>query len=153
MIRPLSIAAALMLGSPAFAQTVPAPIAQAQAAPAELSPSPEEAAFEARSEAFGARIQTMAQEMQDAVTSAGTDMAKRSSDLDAIEARYKPDVDAFVADLQAFIENQAGALSPDEAAQMRAGVTAALPQIQGVPRTVRAQIEQGAAAAGPPAAP
>ena len=154
MIRPLCFAAALMLASPAFAQTAPAPTAPAQAAPAETPPSPEAAAFEARSDAFGARIQTMAQEMQDALTAAGADTARRASDLDAIEARYQPEVDAFIADLQAFIETQASTLSPDEAAQMRAGVMAALPQIQGVPRMVRTQIEQGAAtAATPPAAP
>lgn len=152
MIRFLSVAAALMLATPGLAQTAPAP-APAQAAPAEAPPSPEEAAFEARSEAFSGRIQTMAQEMQDAVTAAGTDTAKRSSDLDAIEARYQPEVDAFITDLQAFIETQAGALSPDQAAQMRAGVAAALPQIQGITHQVRGQIEQGAAtAAAPPAA-
>lgn len=98
MIRALVLAAALA-SAPALvlAQDAPAPAAEA-------APAPGEAELEAAAAAFGARIQTMGEEMQAAVTAAGGDAAKQDADLDAIEARYQPDVDAFLAALETFLQ-------------------------------------------------
>lgn len=148
MIRAFLLAAVVLTAGPVLAQTPPAP-AEATAPP----PSAEQLAFQTRADAFGAMIQTMAQEMQDAVTAAGPDAVKRDADLDAVEARYQPQVDEFIAALQTFVDGQAAALPADQAEGMRAGMTTALPRIRSVIPTVRAQIEQGADAPAPPPAP
>lgn len=139
MIRAFLLTAAVLAAGPAFAQTAP-PSAEVAAPP----PSAEQIAFQTRADAFGAMIQTMAQEMQDAVTVAGADTAKRDTDLDAIETRYQPQVDEFIAALQTFVDGQAAAMPADQAEGMRAGLTTAMPRIRSVISTVRAQIEQGA---------
>jgi hypothetical protein len=148
MIRAFVVAAAVMAAPlPALAQTAEAPAA-VQAAE---TTSPEEAAFEVRAEAFGQRIQTMAGEMQAAV--AAGDAAKQDADLDAIQARYQPDVDAFVADLQAFVTSQTVGKTTEEVQGMETGLAMALPQIQGITGQVRSQVEQAAATAAATAAP
>lgn len=150
MIRVLAFAAVLS-ASPAivFAQT-------AQEAPAATAPatqgaqSADEAAFEARAEAFGQTMQAMAGEMSAAITAAGGDAAKQDADLDAIEARYQADVDAFAADLTAFVERQAALAPEEERAGMTAGVAAALPEIRGIPAMVRSQVEAAAVGVAAP---
>lgn len=147
MIRALVLAAALA-SAPALV------LAQEAAAPAaEAAPAPGEAEFETAAAAFGARIQAMGEEMQAAVTAAAGDAAKQDADLDAIEARYQPDVDAFLAALETFVQQQAAAAPEGERAEMTAGLTAAGPQIRAVPAQVRAQIEAAAAAPAPAAPP
>lgn len=142
MIRVLFLAAALATASPVFAQTAPAPAERPDAA------SAAEAEFEAKAEAFEERLQTMQDEMQAAVTEHGADAAGRDAALDAIQARYQPDVDAFATDLEAFVNTQAAGLPEAQAAEMRSGIAAALPSIRSIPQQARtAVVAAGAAAA------
>lgn len=149
MIRASVLAAALATAPTlVLAQEAAAPAAEAPGAPA-----PGEAEFQAAAMAFGARIQAMGEEMQAAVTAAGGDAAKQDADLDAIEARYQPDIDAFIAALEGFVQQQAASSPESERAEMLAELAEAGPQIRAVPGQVRAQIEAAATAPAAPAAP
>ncbi|OGN51648.1 MAG: hypothetical protein A2352_01655 [Caulobacterales bacterium RIFOXYB1_FULL_67_16] len=115
-------------------------VATAQTPPSAPTPrSPEEAALQARAEAFGKSMETMSTEMQAAA--AQTDKAKAKADLDALQARYQPEVDAFAAEIQTFAAAQGA--PADE-------VAAGIEEIKSIPAMVRAEIE---AAATAPAAP
>lgn len=140
MIRALVLAAALAAAAPSVV------LAQDAAAPAAAAPSPGEAEFQAAAVAFSTRIQAMAEEMQAAVTAAAGDATKQDADLDAIEARYQTDVDAFVTALETFVQQQATIVPESERAEMLSGLEEARPQVRAVPQQVRAQIEAGAAA-------
>lgn len=148
LLAPMTaIAAALTFAAPAFAQTAPAPAPQA-AAPAddEDATSPEEAAFEARADAFGEHMQAMMQEMQAAVAADSADAAKKKADLDAIQAKYQPEVDAFVTALQGFAGKEIAAAPEDKKAEMQAKLDQGLPQLRNLPAMMRAQLEGAAAA-------
>lgn len=145
-MRSIVFAAALMVASPALAQ-------EAAASPAASDSAVAEAAFEARAEAFEGRIRQMGEEMGTAIANAGPDLAKRDADLDAIEARYRPEIDAFVSDLEAFVGPQFAALPADQQAGARTGFEAGMAQIRGLPAMMRAQAEQAADAPPPPTAP
>jgi hypothetical protein len=96
-MRSIVFAAALMATTPSLAQeTAPPP-------PPASDTSAAEAAIEARAEAFEGRIRQMGEEMGAAITAAGPDRAKRAADLDAIQARYQPEADAFASELEAFV--------------------------------------------------
>ena len=147
-MRLLSSAAAvavLALTTPAFAAgQAAAPAPQAAPAPAQEADSPEEAAFEAKAEAFGQVMETMASEMQAAAAQAGKNKAK--ADLDAIQAKYQPQVDAFAEDVQTFAISS-GQATPEQLAP-------AIQQIKGIPADVRGKIDAAAvAAAAAPAQP
>ncbi|WP_428151406.1 translation initiation factor IF-2 [Brevundimonas sp.] len=143
MIRALVVAAALSILAPAaIAQTAPTTPAAA--------PAPGQAEFEATAEAFGTKMEAMQQEMQAAVADAGADAARRTTSLDAIEARYQPEAEAFATAFEAFMNQQAGAAPATERAGMMAGLAQALPQLRAVPHLVRTQIEQAATAAPAP---
>ena len=92
-------------------------------------------------------MEAMQAEMQTAVADAGGDAARQAASLDAIEARYQPDADAFATAFETFMNQQMAAAPETERAGMLAGLTQALPQLRSVPRLVRTQIEQAAAAA------
>lgn len=141
MIRVLLLAAALSASAPAFAQTAPAP------APSASAPAPTEAEFETTAEAFGARIEAMQVEMSTAITNTEGDPTRRDAELDAIEAKYQPDVEAFVVAMQAFLDGQAAQVPEAQRAEMQAGIAAALPRIRGVTAEVRAGMERSVAAA------
>jgi len=145
----LAASAVLAFAAPAVAQEAPA------APPAAEAADPAEAALEAKGEAFGERMQLMAGEMQAAITAADGDSARAGAALDAIQAQYQPEADAFADELKAFLEAQAAnAPTEEERAQAAAGISAAIPVIKGVPAMVRGQVEQAAAAAAAaPAAP
>ena len=96
-------------------------------------------------EAFGQRMEAMATEMQTAAAQA--DKAQAKTDLDAIQARYQPDVDAFATEFQTFATARTAASGQDASAQ----IATAAQQIKGIPAMARAQIE--AAANAPAAAP
>jgi hypothetical protein len=145
-MRSIVFAAALMVVSPALAQETAAPPPASDAASAE-------AAFEARAEAFEGRIRQMGEEMGVAIADAGPDLAKRDADLDAIEARYQPEIDAFVSDLEAFVGPQFATLPADQQAGARTGFEAGMAQIRGLPAMMRAQAEQAADAPPAPTAP
>ena len=152
----VAFAAAALMAGPVLAQTtapaVPAPVPPAApAAPAgEEAASPAEAAFQVKAQAFGEGVGAMAREMQAAIAAAGPDTAKRTADLDAIQARYQGQADAFADDLKTFVAAQAAAGDPevDDEDDLEEG----LEQIRSLPATMRAQIEQAAASA-PAAAP
>lgn len=149
MIRVISLAAALAI--------LPFDTALAQGATLQASPASDpaaaEAAIEARAEAFEGRIRQMGEEMGAAITAAGTDRAKRTADLDAIQARYQPEADAFASELEAFVLPQLAALPADQQAGARTGFEAGMAQIRGLPAMVRAQAEQSADAPPEPSAP
>ncbi|WP_428153514.1 translation initiation factor IF-2 [Brevundimonas sp.] len=149
LLSSVAAVATLALTTPAFAagqtpapQAAPAPATAP--APAEEADSPEEAAFEAKGEAFGEKMETMSDEMQAAAVQA--DKAKAKTDLDAIQARYQPEVDAFADEFQAFIVGQGGPADQ---------IAVAAQRIKSVPAMVRTQAEQAAAApaAATPAQP
>lgn len=142
----LAASAALAFAAPAFAQDTPS------APPAAEATSPEEAALEAKANVFEGRMRAMAAEMQTAATAVGADPARRTADLDAIEARYQPEAEAFAAELEAFLNAEA-AKTPDEAkkAELAAAVSGAVPAIRGIPAQVRAAMAQAAAAPAPAA--
>ncbi|MFC5344741.1 translation initiation factor IF-2 [Brevundimonas staleyi] len=147
MIRALLVAAALAAAPAAFAQTASAP-----AAPA-APQTPGEAEFEALAQAFGAKMEAMQDEMSAVITNTAGDPARRDSELDAIEARYQPEADAFATAVQTFAHGQAAQLPEAQQAEMRAQIEAAMPQIRGVPNQVRTGIETAAAQAEAAPAP
>lgn len=140
----LAAAATLTLASPVFAQDAnPAPVAPAPAANAE-------AEFEAVAEAFEAKMEAMQAEMTAAVATAGADTAKRDADLDAIQAKYQPDADAFAAQLDAFLTSQMSAMPEEQRAQMTQMGPMIMVKVKGAPAEVRAKVI--AAPAAPAAA-
>ncbi|MFC7377591.1 translation initiation factor IF-2 [Brevundimonas sp. GCM10030266] len=142
-IRLILAASALLVSAPAaLAQEAPAapPVAPAPVDPAE-------AAFQLRAQAFQTEFRTMAQEM-DAVVKAGGDQARVNSDLDAIEARYQPKMQAFVDELTVFLQAQAAKeTDAEEKAEMLQTIPVATQQILGLPAMIRSQIVAAAAAA------
>jgi hypothetical protein len=146
-MRSILFAAALMAATPALAQeAAPTPPPASDTAAAE-------AAFEARAQAFEGRIRQMGEEMGAAIAAAGADRAKRTADLDAIQARYQPEMDAFATDLEAFVLPQIAAMPADQQAGARAGFDAGMTQIRGLPAMIRAQAEQSADAPPAPTEP
>lgn len=146
-MRSILFAAALMAATPVLAQEA------APSSPPASDTAAAEAAFEARAEAFEGRIRQMGEEMGVAIADAGPDLAKRDADLDAIEARYQPEIDAFVSDLEAFVGPQFAALPADQQAGARTGFEAGMAQIRGLPAMMRAQAEQSADAPPAPTEP
>ena len=141
MIRAFALAAALMAFVPAAA------LAQETLAPSTAAPAPTEAEFEATAQAFGQRIEAMQAEMSTTITNTEGDPTRRDAELDAIEARYQPEAEAFAAALQAFLNGQAAQVPEAQRAEMQAGIAAALPRIRGITREVRATLEAAVAAA------
>lgn len=158
MSRVLIVASVLALALGAIA---PAALAQSDAAQATAPMAGlTEAEFEALAQAFGRRMEGMAGEMQAAINEAAGDAAKQDAALDAVEARYQTDADAFASALETFLNHQAslaGEGAAEAQAQVATALSAALPQIRTLPQQVRARAEQAAvaAAAAPstPAAP
>jgi len=148
----LAASAVLAFAAPAIAQDAPAapPVAEAKSA--------NEIAFEAKGEAFQARMEQMQGELEAAVTGAGTDQAKGMADVDAIIARYQPEVDAFIVEFESFIDTEAGS-APDDAtrAQLEGAKTGVRMALTGLPAQIRAGAQaaltaQATAAAAPAAA-
>jgi hypothetical protein len=139
----LAAAAALAIAGPVLAQEAPA------AAPVAAASDAAEDALQAKAGVFQGRMETMAHEMQAALTAAAGDQAKADADLDALVARYQPEADAFAEEVKAFADAQvaSGEATADEAAGMAQAVTV----IRTVPSMVRTQVQQAAAAA--PATP
>ena len=134
----LAASAVLAFAAPALAQEAPA------APPAAEAPSAASIAMEARGEAFKARMALMQGELETAITGAGSDQARGMAEVDAILARYQPDIDGFIADFDAFIDAEAAAETDEakrsEMAAAKMGVRAALGGMS-------AQIRAGAQAA------
>lgn len=111
MIKALSLAAALALITPALAVAAPQ-AAPAAAAEAEAK-SPAEIAFEARADAFKARMTQMQSEFRAAIGDAHGDEARGMAAVDAVLARYHPEIVSFLNDFDRFIDSQA-ATAPDD---------------------------------------
>lgn len=149
----LAASAVLAFAAPALAQEAPAAPAAAEAE----TPSPAAIELEAKGEAFKVRMDEMKAEIETAIAGAGTDQTKGLADVDAILARYQPDIDGFVAAFDTFIDAEAAA-APNETERAellgaKAGVGAAL---SGLPGQVRAAAQaalaaQATAAAAPAA--
>lgn len=145
----LAAAAALtLLAAPAFAavQDAPAPAAAEQAAP-----SPEEAAFQAKGEAFNAEAQRMKAELDAVIEDPALDAATKQTRADAIITRYEPTFNAFADELAAFFRTFAE--KPENAEnkdQILAAAEAAPAQIRAVPAQIRQAVAQAVTA---PAAP
>ena len=145
----LAASAVLAFAAPALAQDAPA------APPAAEAKSAAEIAFEARGEAFKARMEQMQTELEAAVTGAGPDQAKGMADVDAILARFQPEIESFITDFEAFIDAEAGA-EPDETkrAEMSGAKTGVRMALSGLPAQIRAGAQAALTAqATAPAAP
>ncbi|GAA0870795.1 hypothetical protein GCM10009116_26320 [Brevundimonas basaltis] len=136
----LAAAAVLAFAAPAVAQEAPA------APPAE-APSAAEIAMEARGEAFKARMDQMQGEIEAAISGAGADQAKGMAEVDAILARYQPDIEGFIVDFEAFIDAEAGA-EPDETkhAEMSGAKMGVRMALSGLPAQIRAGAQAALAA-------
>lgn len=148
MIRAVVLAVALS-AAPVFvlAQDVPAVPATEQAA----TPTEAEVEVFVAFMAFSMRLEDMGEEMRAAVAAAAGNKAKQDADLDAIEARYKPDVDALVHAIEVFGKKQAEVLTGPERDEMLAGLEVSRTEVQTVLLgRVRAQIEGEAAGTPPP---
>ncbi|WP_417230858.1 hypothetical protein [Brevundimonas sp.] len=135
MIKALSLAAALACATPAFAVTVP----QATPAAAETK-SPEEIVFDARAEAFKARMAQMKLEFSAAVDGAAGDQSRGMAAVEVVLARYQPDISAFLDDFDRFIASEAAGAPDDMARQgLDAAKTAVHQAIEGLPDQMRAE--------------
>jgi len=132
----------------------PAAFAQdaAPAAPvAQPAPSPEEAAFEAKGEAFNAEAQRMKAELDAVIEDPALDPAAKQTRADAIIMRYEPTFNAFADELAAFFRTFAE--KPENAEnkdQILAAAEAAPAQIRAIPAQIRQAVAQAVTA---PAAP
>lgn len=150
--RPLLVASAMLaFAAPAAAWAQTAPAAPPPAT-VEQAPTPEQLAFQARADAFKARMEVMAGEMRTVLTASGGDQAAASAQLDAITARYQPEADAFGDEVVALINSEA-AKTTNEAE--KAEMLAAAPQVRTAIGSIPAQIRASmvAAASAPAAAP
>lgn len=149
-LRPIfAVVAFLAAAAPATALAQDAP---AVTAAPETPPSPEEAAFLARSEAFQARLEGMNGELEQAMADPATDDAGKTAATNAIIERYRPEMEAFAGELETFL--RARAERPENAedkAELLAAADAAPSAIRGIPDMIRSAIAQALAA--PPAAP
>jgi hypothetical protein len=130
----LAASALLAFAAPALAQEpqAPTPVAASAKSAAEI-------AFEAKGEAFKTRMEQMQTELEAAVTAAGADQVKGMADVDAILARYQPDIDSFITEFEAFIDAEAASETDEtkraELSGAKMGIRAAL---SGLPAQIRA---------------
>jgi hypothetical protein len=140
LIRTLrAAAAAVALAGAAHAQDATTP----QVTPDASAPT-DEAAFEARAERFEAQIDRMSHELDAAVQANTGDRAATLASVDEILARYRPEIDGFADDLDAFIAGQAAqaADDPEALAQLNAARDSAIPVIRAIPDQIRAGLLQ-----------
>lgn len=148
----LAATASLALAAPAFAQDAPA--TPPPPATSKEAKSPDVLAFETRSEAFGARLDQFQTELEAAISAAGGDQAKGMAEIEIIIARYEPEIDAFVPELEAFFDSQIAVAAND--AEREALTTAKTSNSTGLRgmanhvRTVSPQFITAAAAAPAP---
>ena len=131
---PLIAVAVLAVAAPALARQNPPP-----AAVAEAPKTAEEIAFQARADAFKIRMMQMQSEFQAAVAGAQGDEARGLAAVDAVLARYQPDVAAFLGDFDRFIDTQV-ATAPDDTSRqaLTAAKTAVRQSLEGMPAQMRA---------------
>ena len=138
MIRPAAFASAAFAVSLAFAPV--AALAQTGASPvAEAAAPVTEADVEAQAEIFETAIEAMTEEMEAAIKTAGGAAAAKPQ-LDAIQAKYQLDADAFANTLDKFVDAQLTVLPAEARASMEA-VRSAVSVVRGAPAMARQQIE------------
>ncbi|SPU42004.1 translation initiation factor IF-2 [Brevundimonas diminuta] len=149
---PLAAAAALTLfAAPAFA-AVQDPPPPAPAITAQPAPSPEEAAFAAKGEAFNVEAERMGAELETIMDDASLDGATKKARTDAVLTQYEPKFAAFADEYGAFL--RAMAEKPENAEKKTEILTAAdaVPaELRAVPAKIRTAIDSALAA--PPAPP
>jgi len=149
---PLAAAAALTLfAAPAFA-AVQDPPPPAPAITAQPAPSPEEAAFAAKGEAFNVEAERMGAELETIMDDASLDGATKKARTDAVLTQYEPKFVAFADEYGAFLRQIAE--KPENAekkTEILAAADAASAQLRGLPAQIRTAID--AALAAPPAPP
>ncbi|MGX5635224.1 translation initiation factor IF-2 [Brevundimonas diminuta ATCC 11568] len=149
---PLAAAAALTLfAAPAFA-AVQDPPPPAPAITAQPAPSPEEAAFAAKREAFDVEAERMGAELATIMDDASLDAAAKKARTDAVLNQYEPKFAAIADEYGAFLRQMAE--KPENAekkTEILAAADAASAQLRGLPARIRTAIE--AALAAPPAPP
>ena len=153
----LAVAAALFVAAPVMAQTPP-PAADAPA-PARAPASPEEAALNAKAEAFSARMEQAGHQLEAALTAAGGDAAKATADTDAILNGIRPEVETFATEVETFLNGEsAKATDAEEKTGLAQAAAQAGAAIRAIPDQVRAGIQErlanpasATAPAGPPA--
>ncbi|MGX1586503.1 translation initiation factor IF-2 [Brevundimonas diminuta] len=149
---PLAAAAALTLfAAPAFA-AVQDPPPPAPAITAQPAPSPEEAAFQIKGDAFQVEAERMGAELETIMDDASLDAATKKTRTDAVLNQYEPKFAAFADEYGAFLRQMAE--KPENAenkADILAAADGASAQLRGVPAQIRTAIE--AALAAPPAPP
>jgi len=147
---PLAAAAALTLfAAPAFA-AVQDPPPPAPAITAQPAPSPEEAAFAAKGEAFNVEAERMGAELETIMDDASLDGATKKARTDAVLTQYEPKFAAFADEYGAFLRQMAE--KPENAekkTEILAAADAASAQLRGLPAQIRTAID--AALAAPPA--
>lgn len=147
MIKALSFAAALAVATPALAVAVP----QTAPAAAEVK-SPEEIAFEARADAFKARMEQMQSEFGAAIGEAHGDEVRGMAAVDAVLARYQPDITSFLNDFDQFIDTQIATNTDETAHEALISAKAAVRQsLEGLPGQMRAGARTAIAAQTPAA--
>ncbi|MFN4296591.1 MAG: translation initiation factor IF-2 [Brevundimonas sp.] len=146
----LAATAVAVLAGVAHAQPAAAPQV-VQEAPAPL----DEAAFEARADRFDAQVDQMSRELDAAVRANTGDRAATLAAVDEILARYRPEIEGFADDFDAFIAGQAAqaADDPEALAQLNAARDSAIPVIRSIPDQIRAGLIQNLDAPAPDAAP
>ncbi|MFN3536345.1 MAG: hypothetical protein ACK4Y4_02740 [Brevundimonas sp.] len=132
-------AAAFVLTGAVQAQGAATP----QAAPEAAAPT-DEAAFAARAERFEAQVDRMSHELDAAVQANTGDRAATLAAVEEILARYRPEIDGFADDFDAFIARQAAqaADDPEALAQLNAARDSAIPVIRSIPDQIRAGLLQ-----------
>ncbi|WP_395945152.1 translation initiation factor IF-2 [Brevundimonas sp.] len=157
LLSSAAAAAVLAFAAPALAQETvpPAPPAQAPAAaPAEAPKSPEEAALEAKGQAFEAQIEQMSAELQAVVEDDSKDAAAKTAETNTVIDRYAPAMTTFGGEVEAFLKAESE--KPENAEkkdQMLAAATTVGERIRSMPDQIRAGVQQAIAAqAAAPAA-
>lgn len=145
------IAAALMLAAtPAavLAQEAAQDVAPPSGAPGEAAQadSPEEAALEAKGEAFEAQMNQMSAELEAIVGDPTKDAATATAEADAVVDRYAPGMTAFAAEVEAFLKAEADKPeNADKKDEMVAAGAQAAAAISAIPDQVRAGVRRGIA--------
>ena len=148
----LAATATLAFAAPAFAQEAPA----AAPAPAEApAKSAAEVEMEAKAQAFEARMAQLQPELEAAITASGGDQTKGMAAVDAVLARYQPEIEGFAAQLEAFIDSEIAATTDENKRQQMTAARAQVgPALRGIPAQIRAGAAQAIAAqAAAPATP
>jgi hypothetical protein len=149
---PLAAAAALTLFAATAFAAVQDPPPPAPAITAQPAPSPEEAAFQIKGDAFQVEAERMGAELETIMDDASLDAATKKARTDAVLTQYEPKFAAFADEYGAFLRLMAE--KPENAenkADILAAADGASAQLRGVPAQIRTAIE--AALAAPPAPP